>query len=67
VKSSVVLALLLLILVAIGHVVRMLFSVELSVAGDPIALWWSAPAAILFGVGAFLLWRDNRTSPPPSD
>ena len=65
-KSSVILALVLLVLVAVGHVIRMLFLVELSLDGEPIALWWSAPAAILFGVAAFLLWRDMRTPAPPS-
>lgn len=65
-KSSVVFALVLLLLVAVGHIIRLIFSVELSIAGDPIALWWSAPAAILFGVAAFLLWRDSRTPAPPS-
>lgn len=46
-KSSVVFALVLLTLVAVGHVIRFLFSVELSVAGDPVALWWSVPAGVL--------------------
>lgn len=66
-KSSVVFALVLLLLVAVGHVVRLLLSVELSVAGEPVALWWSVPAVILFGTAAFLLWRDNRAPEPPQD
>ena len=66
-KSSVVFAVILLLLVAVGHVIRLLFSVDLSVGGDPVALWWSVPAAILFGAAAVLLWRDNRTPAPPQD
>ena len=66
-KSSVVFALVLLMLVAAGHIIRLIFSVELSIAGDPVAVWWSVPAAILFGVAAFLLWRDSRATTSPTD
>ncbi len=59
-KSGAILAFVLLILVAVGHLFRVAFSIELSIGGDQVPVWWSVPAAILFGVGAFLLWRESR-------
>jgi hypothetical protein len=66
-RSSTVFALLLLVLVAVGHVVRILFGIEVSIGGDNVPVWWSVPAAILFAVAAALLWRDNRVPAAKSD
>ena len=60
-KGSLVLPILLLALVAVGHIIRLLLSLELSIGGYTTPLWWSAPAGVLFGTAAFLLWRDRRT------
>ncbi len=66
-QSSTILALLLLSLVAVAHVIRFVFSIDVSIAGDSIPAWWSVPAAILFGAAAFLLWRDAVQTESPAE
>lgn len=48
------------IVIAIAHLLRVLFGVPVTVGEVSIPIWWSAPACILIGGLAILLWRESR-------
>lgn len=50
----------LLLLVAVIHLVRMVFGVEVVVGGMAIPMWPSPVACIVLVVLAVLLWRESR-------
>ncbi|MCH9015157.1 MAG: hypothetical protein IH877_05650 [Gemmatimonadetes bacterium] len=54
------LAIILLSAVAVVHVLRLAFRIDLVVGGTVIPLWVSVPAVLVFGSGAFLLAREQR-------
>lgn len=59
-KPATLLSTLFLALVAIGHVVRFVLRLQVTVAGVEVPMWCSIPAAILFAGLAFALWREHR-------
>ena len=52
-------------LVASLHLVRLLFSVELTVAGTTLPLWVSLFGVVGPGALEIWLWRDQRARPGP--
>jgi len=52
-------------LVASLHLVRLLFSVELTVAGTTLPLWVSLFGVVGPGALGIWLWRDQRARPGP--
>jgi hypothetical protein len=52
----------LLLLIAIAHVLRLIFGTQVTVAGRTIPMWASAAAAILFAALAIGLWRENAAA-----
>jgi hypothetical protein len=53
-----------LVLVALTHVLRLLFRTAVTVAGQTIPMWVSAPAIILTLGLAWALVRESRTPRP---
>ena len=47
-------------LVALGHLLRLVFQVEVMAGGVHIPLWTSALACVVTGGLAILLWRESR-------
>jgi len=45
---------------AIVHLIRLAQGWEVVVGGFSVPVAWSAPAAIILGGLAFLLWRESR-------
>jgi len=50
----------LLLLVAVIHLVRILFGVEVIVAGAVVPMWMSLVGCIVTAVLAVLLWQESR-------
>lgn len=48
------------ILVAAGHVLRLIFGVEIVVNGRMLPMWVSAVAPVLLVGLAWMLWREGR-------
>ena len=59
-KSGILIALSLLVLVAVGHLLRLAFGIELVIAETRIPMWMSVVAVAVFGIAAFLLWRESQ-------
>jgi hypothetical protein len=59
-KTGTLLAMILLTLVAIAHVLRLVFATEVIVAGTPVPQWVSAVAVVVPAVIAWLLWKESR-------
>ena len=55
------LAILLLSLLAVAHLLRLLFHVELAVGGVVIPMWASAIGVLVPTFVAGLLWRESRS------
>jgi lipopolysaccharide export LptBFGC system permease protein LptF len=49
-------------LIALLHVVRLVFGAELTVAGVEIPRWASIPPVLFFGVLGAWLWAERRAS-----
>jgi hypothetical protein len=49
-----------LVLVALGHLLRLVLQVEVMAGGVAIPFWLSALACVLTGGLAVLLWREGR-------
>jgi hypothetical protein len=47
-------------LIALAHLLRLFVRAEVIANGISIPLWPSAAAAVIFGVLAYMLWRENR-------
>lgn len=62
-KFSTVFAIVLFILIAVGHLLRLMFRWEVTVAGSSLAMWPSVIAFIIAFLAAALLWRDGRRVP----
>ena len=60
VKSASVLAIVILSLIAIGHLLRLLFGITVVVGGLTIPLWVSVLGFIFFAAVAIFLWRETR-------
>ena len=50
----------LLLLIAVIHVLRIVFHVEVIVAGTIVPMWVSLIGGIVIAVLAVLLWRESR-------
>lgn len=50
----------LLMAVSVGHLLRLIFAIEITIGGGRIPIWMSLPAAILFGLAGLLLARAHR-------
>lgn len=53
-------AAILLALVAVAHLLRMLFNMEATLGGVAVPMWVSVIATVVAGGVAMLLWRDRR-------
>jgi Na+/proline symporter len=59
-KPASFLAVLLLALIAIAHLLRLVFRVEVTVDGVSIPLWASVIACVVPALIALMLWRESR-------
>ena len=59
-KTGTLLAIILFTLVALAHVLRLIFGTEVIVAGTPVPQWVSAVAVVVPAVIAWLLWKESR-------
>lgn len=48
-------------IIAVVHLLRLFDGFGVSVAGFAVPVWWSAPAVIVSGGLAFMLWREARS------
>lgn len=46
--------------IAMGHLLRVLFAVPITVASTPVPMWMSVAAFLFAGALGGLLWRDTR-------
>ena len=60
-RRSVLIASLLLALIAVLHLVRLVFGVSLQIAGDEVSRVVSLLAILVFGGSAAYLWKDTRS------
>jgi len=60
VKPATMLSMLVLAMVAVGHLLRLVLGVEIRVAGVLVPLWVSVIACVEPAGLAVALWRENR-------
>lgn len=65
-KPASLLAVLVFVLVAIFHLLRIVLQVPVVVAGTEVPLWASAVALVVAAVLALALWQESRPSRDPS-
>jgi hypothetical protein len=58
VKPFILTAVVVLVLIALVHLVRLYTGWEVVVNGFVVPVWWSAPIVVIFGGLAFLVWRE---------
>jgi hypothetical protein len=61
VKPFAFIAVLIFAIVAVAHVVRLIFGLEIIVQGITIPVWLSAIGAIAAAGMSFMLWRESRS------
>lgn len=59
-KTGSLLAFIVFVLVALAHVVRLVYNAEVTVDGAIIPQWVSVVGVIVPGLIAFLLWRERK-------
>lgn len=59
-KTGSLLAFIVFVLVALAHVVRLVFNAEVTIDGTIIPQWVSVVGVIVPGLIAFLLWRERK-------
>ena len=59
-KPFTTLSIIILALIALGHLLRILFQWEAVINSTAVPVWISAVPALFFGGLAFLLWRESR-------
>jgi len=59
-KPFTIVALVIFLFIAFAHLLRIIFCTEVIINGISIPLWVSAVASVIFGVLAYMLWRENR-------
>lgn len=59
-KTGTLLAIILLILIALAHVLRLIFGTEIIIAGTPVPQWVSAVAVVVPAGIAWLLWKESK-------
>ena len=60
-RTGSLLAFVLLVLVALAHLARLVYSTEITVDGTQIPQWVSVGGLVLTSLIAFLLWRESKT------
>jgi len=60
VKSAPLGATILLVLIAVAHILRILFHVEVTADGTRIPMWVSWVAVLVTGILSIALWRESR-------
>jgi len=58
VKPFILTAVVVFVLIALVHLVRLFTGWEVVVNGFVVPVWWSAPILVIFGGLAFLVWRE---------
>ena len=52
-------------IITVGHLIRVAVQLELRIAEQPIPMWPSILAAVIFGFLGVWMWRlSNRSGPP---
>ncbi len=64
-KPATLVTIIFLVVVALIHLLRLLFRVEVTVGGDILPLWVSMFAVVGPGALAIWLWREQRARPAP--
>lgn len=59
-KTGTLLSIIVFVLVAIAHVLRLIYGAEVTVEGTSIPQWVSILGVIVPALLAFLLWREGR-------
>lgn len=59
-KPAALVAVIFLALVALGHLLRVALSLQLTIGGTDIPMWMSVVACIVVGGLAIMLWRESR-------
>ena len=59
-KPAAMLTIVLLFLVALGHLVRLVMGVEVVAGGRAVPMWISVPGMIVPAALAVALWRENH-------
>jgi hypothetical protein len=59
-KPGSLIAMILLIVVSLAHLLRVLFRVDLTVAGRSVPIWPSGIACLVAAGIAGMLWRESR-------
>lgn len=59
-KTGTLLAIILLILIALAHVLRLIFGTEIIIAGTPVPQWVSAVAVVVPAGIVWLLWKESK-------
>ncbi len=59
-KPSITITVLLLIIIAVAHLLRVFYSTSVTVNTVTIPIWVSVPAVIITGGLAIWLWLENR-------
>ncbi len=59
-KPAALTASVLLALVALAHLLRLIFRVEVTAGGTAVPMWVSGAAFIVAGGVVLMLWRENR-------
>jgi hypothetical protein len=63
-KPFTALSIFILALIALGHLLRIVFQWEVAINGTSVPVWISAVPALFFGGLAYLLWRESRRDGP---
>ena len=59
-RPATLVTILFLAVIAVGHLLRVLFAVPVTVASTPVPMWMSAAAFLFTAALAGMLWRDAR-------
>ncbi|MFH1025259.1 MAG: hypothetical protein V1764_01085 [Nitrospirota bacterium] len=63
-KPATTITAILLMLISAGHLLRLIFQVEITANGVPVPMWPSITGCIIPFVLALLVWRENKPSNP---
>ncbi len=59
-KPGTLLATILLVTVSLAHLLRVVFGIQVTVAGAIVPMWPSGVAVVVAGVAAWLLFKSSR-------
>jgi len=63
-KPATTIAAILLMLISAGHLLRLIFQVEITANGIPVPMWPSITGCIIPFVFAIFIWRENKRLNP---